>query len=61
MHRKFYSENLMGIDHLKDLDIDGRIALKLTWIGCEDVDCIQLAQDASGGLLKMRQQTFRFH
>jgi hypothetical protein len=26
---KFYSENIKGKDHLEDLDIDGRIILKL--------------------------------
>jgi hypothetical protein len=30
MHKKFWLENLMGRDHLKDLGIDGMIILK--WV-----------------------------
>jgi hypothetical protein len=28
MHTKFWSENLKRRDHLKDLDVDGRIILE---------------------------------
>jgi hypothetical protein len=30
MHKKFWSENLMGRDHLEDLGIDERITLE--WV-----------------------------
>jgi len=37
MHAKFYSENLEGRDHLRDLGADRRMILKLifmnVWIG----------------------------
>jgi hypothetical protein len=31
MLTKFYSENVMGIDHLQNLDVDERIILKWVW------------------------------
>jgi hypothetical protein len=46
-HKIFCSESLKGIDHLKDLGVDGRITL--IWIcetDCKDVNWIYVAQDS---------------
>jgi hypothetical protein len=42
---------LKGRDYLGDLDVDGEVNIKmdLEKIGCEGVDCIQLAQDRNKG------------
>jgi hypothetical protein len=47
MDAKFRSENLKRKHHLEDLDVGGRIILKLILkeIECEDLDWIQLDQD----------------
>jgi hypothetical protein len=48
MHTIFWLETLKGIDHLKDLSVDGKednIRMDLREVGWEGVDCIHLAQD----------------
>jgi hypothetical protein len=46
MHTNIWLENLKGRDHSEDLDVDGRIILKMHMkqIGWEDVGWIHLAQ-----------------
>jgi hypothetical protein len=47
MYTEFWSENLKGRDHSKDLGIDRRITSEwiLEKIGREGVNCMHLAQD----------------
>jgi hypothetical protein len=59
VHRGFWYENLNDGDNLEDLDIDGRIILKLIfkeW-GGGNMDWIYLAQDMD----RLQQYTFAFH
>jgi hypothetical protein len=63
IHTQFWSENLMGNDHLGDVDLDGRIILKWVFWKCVKMwtGFIWIGIGFSGRLLQTRYLTFAFH